>query len=93
MFKPLAVIQALQRMFPIIDGALAYDCPCTGIVYVLAVRNAFHVPQMNYNLISSYMMRAGGVVVNDVLKIHCEDPAVDNHFISFNNSDLRIPFN
>ena len=36
-------------------------------------------------------MRAGGVKVNDVPKIHCNNPSVDDHSISFENSDLRIP--
>ena len=36
-------------------------------------------------------MSSGGVVINDSLKIHCEDPIVDEHSISFDQSDLRIP--
>ena len=36
-------------------------------------------------------MRAGCFIVNDVPKIHCEDPEVDNHCVSFDDSDLRIP--
>ena len=46
---------------------------------------------MYHNLIPPFIMRACGVIVNDVPKIHCEDPAVDNHCTPFDNSDLRIP--
>ena len=36
-------------------------------------------------------MREGRVIVNDIPKIHCEDPTEDHHAISFNDSSLRIP--
>ena len=46
---------------------------------------------MDHKLILPFIMRARGVIVNDVPKIHCKDPVVDNHYISFDNSDLKIP--
>ena len=49
---------------------------------------------MTHNLVLPFIMRAGGVKVSDIAKIHCEDPTVDNHCIIFgegNESDLRIP--
>ena len=55
------------------------------------VKNNLHVPSTDYNLIPPFIMRSGGVVVNDVLMIQCEDPAVDDHCVSFVDSDLRIP--
>ena len=76
---------------PIVDGALAHDCLHSGIVCVLVVRNALRIPSMDHDLIPPFMMRAGGIAANDVPKIHCEDPVVDNHCVSFDASDLRIP--
>ena len=55
------------------------------------VRNSIHVTSMDHNLIPHFIMRADGVIVNDVPKIHCEDPVVDDHCVSFDHSDLRIP--
>jgi len=89
--QPFSTDLGIARDVPIVDGALAYDCPYSGIVYVLVVRNALHVPSMDHNLIPPFIMRAGDVVVNDVPKIQCEDPAVDDHCVSFVDSDLRIP--
>ena len=80
----------MSKDAPIVDGALAYDCPYTSVVYVLVVRNALQVPLMDHNLVSSFIMRADGDVVNCVPKIHCEDPAVDKHCIAFDNSNLWI---
>ena len=37
-------------------------------------------------------MRASSIVINDVPNINCEDTTVDDHSISFEKSDLRIPF-
>jgi len=76
---------------PTVDGALAYDCPYSGQVYILLVRNALHIPSMDHNLVPPFILRAGGVKINDVPKIHCESPGVEDHCISFEGSDLRIP--
>ena len=55
---------------PIVDAAMAYDCPFTMKTYILAVKNALHVPTMEHNLIPPFIMREAGLQVNDVLKIH-----------------------
>ena len=78
---------------PIVDGAIAYDCPYTGVTSILLVRNALHIPTMDHNLIPPFIMRAGGVTVNDVPKIHCVDPSTNDHCISFSGEALRIPLN
>ena len=46
---------------------------------------------MPHNLISPLLMREGGVNVNDIPKIHCTGPIIDDHYISFKDIDLRIP--
>jgi len=91
MLDPFSSELGIAKDVPIVDGALAYDYPFSGIVYILVVRNALHIPSMDHNLIPHFIMRAGGVVVNDVPKIQCEDPVVDDHCVSFVGSDLWIP--
>ena len=90
MFNLLVKNLGIAKEVPIVDGVVAHDCPYSGEFYVLVVRNALHVPSMDHNLIPPFMMRAGGIAVNDVPKIHCEDPSVDNHCVSFDISDLWI---
>ena len=46
---------------------------------------------MDHNLIPDFTMKASGLVVNDIPKTHFENPGIDNHFVSFDNSYLRIP--
>ena len=46
---------------------------------------------MQHNLLSPFILRAGGVQVNDTAKIHCTDPTVEDHAITFKDSELRIP--
>ena len=36
-------------------------------------------------------MREGGLSGNDIPKIHCTNPTVDDHCILFEDTDLRIP--
>ena len=46
---------------------------------------------MDNNLIPPFMLREMGVSVNDVPKIHMEDPTVDDHAITFVETGFRIP--
>ena len=89
--QPFSTDLGIAKDIPIVDGALAYDFSHSGITYVLVVRNSLHVLSMNHDLIPSFITSAGGVLVYDIPKIHCEDPVVDNHCMSFDNYDLRIP--
>ena len=76
---------------PIVDAAIAYDCPFSHETYILIIRNALHIASMNHNLIPPFIMREGGVIVNDVPKIHCDNPNIYDHCISFKDIDLKIP--
>ena len=46
---------------------------------------------MDHNLIPPFMLREMGVTVNDVPKIHKQDPTVDDHAITFAETGFRIP--
>ena len=76
---------------PIVDAAVAYDCPFSHETYILIIRNALHIASMTHNLIPPFVMREGGVIVNDIPKIHCDNPSIDDHCISFKDIDLKIP--
>ena len=89
--RPFASELGIAENVPIVDGAIAYDCPYTSQSYILLVRNALHIPSMHINLIPPFIMRAGGVTVNDIPKIHVDDPCKDDHCLIFPHSDLRIP--
>ena len=81
-YKPLTV--------PLVDAMVKYDNPYDGKTYILVLRNALHVPSMDHNLIPPFMLREIGVTVNDVPKIHKEDPTVDDHAITFAETRFRI---
>ena len=82
-YKPLTV--------PLVDATVRYDNPYNGKSYILVLRNALYVPLMDNNLIPPFMPREMGVTVNDVPKIHKEDPTVDDHTITFVETGYRIP--
>ena len=91
MFNPFSSDIGMTKNIPIVEGALAYDCRYTCEVYDLVVRNTLLVPSMNHNVIPPFIMRAGGLIVNDFPKIHCEDSTVDDHCVSFDSSNVQIP--
>ena len=82
-YKPLTV--------PLVDATVKYDNPYDGKTYILVLRNALYVLSMDHNLIPPFMLREMGVTVNDVPKIHKEDPMVDDHAITFAETGFRIP--
>jgi hypothetical protein len=89
--EPFTTDLGTAENVPIVDGAIAYECPYTHQVYILIIRNALHIPTMHHNLIPPFIMRAGGIIVNDTAKIHCNDPSTNDHCLLFPNSDLTIP--
>ena len=76
---------------PIVDAVCAYDCPKTGQVYFLVMRNGLSVPSNEHNLVPPFLMREAGLIVNDKPKIHCQDPSAEDHTIYDKEHDLRIP--
>ena len=82
-YKPLTV--------PLVDATVKYDNPYNRKSYILVLWNALYVPSMDNNLIPPFMLREMGVTVNDVPKIHKDNPTVDDHAITFVEMGFRIP--
>ena len=82
-YKPITV--------PLVDATIKYDNPYNGKSCILVLHNALYVPSMDNNLIPPFMLREMGVAVNDVPKVHKEDPTVDDHTITFLETGFRIP--
>ena len=89
--KPFSSELGIAENVPIIDGAIVYEDPYTGQAFILLIRNALYIPTMEINLIPPFILRAGGVIVNDIPKIHCDNPLTTDHCISFRSHELVIP--
>ena len=76
---------------PLVDAMIKYDNPYYRKSCILVLCNAFYILSMDNNLIPPFMLREMGVAVNDVPKIHKEDPTVDDHTITFMETGFRIP--
>ena len=88
---PFSSELGLAENVPIVDGAIVYEEPYSGEPIILLIRNALYIPSMEINLIPPFILRAGGVIVNDIPKIHCDNPETSDHCISFRTHDLKIP--
>ncbi len=81
-----------SKAVPIIDAAVAYDCPYTMNTILLIVRNALYVPNMAHNLTPLFIMREAGLVVNDVPRIHCGDRVTrESHCIIDEGLNMQMP--
>ena len=76
---------------PIVDAAVAYDCPYSGKTYLLVVRNALYIASMPHNLIPPFILREAGLQVSGVPKIHCDEPTIEDHSIYDDKTKLQIP--
>jgi hypothetical protein len=72
----------------IVDAAVRYDCPCSGQMHVLALRNALFVPSMRHNLMPPFVMREAGTRVNDAPKMQSDDPTEEDHSMFFPETGL-----
>ena len=55
---------------PIVDGAVACDCPISNKMHVLAFHNALHVPALQHNLIPPFTLREASLEFNGVAKMN-----------------------
>ena len=76
---------------PIVDAAIAYECPRRAQTYILLLRNALHIPEMEYNLLPPFLIREAGLSVDECPKYQSPSPSIENHSIHIETSDLRIP--
>ena len=82
-----AFSQEVGRMghVPIIDVAVAYDCPFTNVTFILIARNVPYVPSMMHNFIPPFILREAGIEANDTAKIHVTDPKIEDHSVLSEN--------
>ena len=66
---------------PILDGAVAYNYPYSHKNYILITRNPLRIPTIDHNLLSPFIIREAGLIVNETTKIHCKDPSRTDYAI------------
>ena len=83
-------LSSLQSV-PIVDAAIAYDCPYTFKTFVLVIYNAMYIEDNEDNLIPPFLLREAGLHVNERAKIHTKNPTIEDHSIYFPEQEFRIP--
>ena len=81
----------VSEKVPIVDAAVAYDCPFTHKTFILVFRDALHVKSLDHNLMPPFILREAGLVVNEAAKMHCQEPTKRDHAIIAEEYDLLIP--
>ena len=61
---------------PIVDAAVAYDCPFSGRKILMVARNTLYVESMDHNLVPPFIMRDAGLEVDEQAKIHTPQPSI-----------------
>ena len=55
--EPFSTDLGIAQDIPVIDAALAYDCPFNNETYILIIRYALHIAAMNHNIIPPFIIR------------------------------------
>ena len=76
----------------IVDIVMAYDCPYKSKTYLLLMRNTLHIPELPLNLIPPFIMREGGIIVDECPKSQLQNLSVENHSMWCEDAKLRIHF-
>ena len=76
---------------PIVDAVIVYDCPYSMQSYLLMVRNALYVSDMDHNLLPPFLLREANIHVNECPKLHAVNATEVHHSIFFPEHELRIP--
>ena len=61
---------------PIVGNAIQYDCPYSGVSYILVIRNTLHVTLMRNNLLPPFILREA-VVTKDTDVRYYHGPPLD----------------
>ena len=60
---------------PIVDAAVAYNCPFSGRTILMVARNALYVENMDLNLVPPFIVRKAGLEVDERVNIHTPQPS------------------
>ena len=76
---------------PVFDDSLLYMFPYTDKPCILVASNLLHVPTMNNNIISPFIIRKAGVNVNGTTKTKMLKRTVEDHSVYFIEENFSIP--
>ena len=89
--KPLSNELGIDDNLPIVDGCISYYYQYSHQTYILIIINSLYISTMHHNVIPLFSMREGGEIINNIPKIHCNDPRSNDHYISFERNDSKTP--
>jgi hypothetical protein len=72
-----------------VSDGMAYDVPGSGRVVILVMYQAINLPHLTHNLLNPMQMRLNDVVVNEMPKFQCANPANLSHSIIVKGEDLN----
>ena len=76
----------------IVDAVVAYDYPYQNKTFILLTRNALHVHDLCINIIPPFIMREGGITVDECPTYQAQTPSVSHHSMYSKEANLRIYF-
>ena len=77
---------------PIVDAAVANDCPYQCKTFIQLMRNTLYIPELEINLFPPFIVRESGNQINKCPKIQTSDPSTDHHSMYIPSCEPRIPF-
>ena len=78
---------------PIVQAAVAYDCPATSQTYILLFNESLYIPSMTFHPLNPNQMRLQGIIVNDIplQMLQPQDRTLQQHSLLVEDPQLHIP--
>ena len=71
---------------------MAYDCPYKSKTYLLVICNILHIPKLTLNLIPTFIVSEGGIIVDKFPKSQSQDPSIENYSMLCEDAKLCVHF-
>ena len=65
---------------PIVDVAVAYDCPFQAKTYILLMRNCLYISEIKHNLLPPFIVREAGHELDECPKFQAPEPSIKKSF-------------
>jgi hypothetical protein len=76
---------------PIVQAAVAYTHPETGITYILVMNQALYIKDLPHTVINPNQLRCNGIQVDDCPKHLAPDPDKATHSVYIYDQNIRLP--
>ena len=83
--------EATPLEIPLVDAVVAWVNPATSLIHLLYFEDVLYIERMKHHLLSPFLLREAGYVVNETARIHTNEEELHQHTHSIVGTDDEKP--